>query len=90
MAANIPSNFAYQHNNTGTCPSGLLTYSLIFRLTRHLVGQSKRALCAAMMTVGGACGGLIAGNVFRAQDAPGYIPGLSVCIGAQVSSLNES
>jgi hypothetical protein len=33
-----------------------------------------------MMTMGGALSGIIAGNVFRSQDAPGYRPGLWVSI----------
>lgn len=34
----------------------------------------------AMMTMGGAVSGIITGNVFRSQDAPGYRPGLWVSI----------
>ena len=42
-------------------------------------------MCTALMTFGGACGGIISGNIFRAQDAPSYIPGILVCMCFQVS-----
>lgn len=38
------------------------------------------------MTIGGAIGGIIAGNIFQAQDAPGYLPGIITCLAFQ--SLN--
>ena len=65
ICANVPTNFAYQHNNT--------------------VGQSKRALCLAMMTMGGAFGGIISGNIFQEKWAPTYAPSLVICICFQVS-----
>ena len=46
----------------------------------NMVGQSKRALTLGMMTIGGAFGGIISGNIFRAQDAPTYTPALVICI----------
>ncbi|KAK6385773.1 hypothetical protein LTS17_001345 [Exophiala oligosperma] len=46
----------------------------------NLVGQLKKGLAMAMMTMGGAVSGIITGNVFRSQDAPGYRPGLWVSI----------
>ncbi|KAH0837116.1 hypothetical protein AYO21_04577 [Fonsecaea monophora] len=46
----------------------------------NLVGQVKKALCLIMMTIGGAISGIIAGNVFRSQDSPGYRPGVWVSI----------
>jgi hypothetical protein len=39
------------------------------------------------MTTGGAIGGIIAGNVFRQQDSPDYIPGLSICMAFQVIQI---
>jgi tryptophan-rich sensory protein len=46
----------------------------------NLIGQEKKGLAMAMMTMGSALSGIIAGNVFRSQDAPGYRPGLWVSI----------
>ncbi|KAK5192635.1 hypothetical protein LTR99_009611 [Exophiala xenobiotica] len=46
----------------------------------NLVGQLKKGLAMAMMTMGGAFSGIIAGNAFRSQDAPGYRPGLWMSI----------
>ena len=47
----------------------------------------KKALASALMIGGGGCGGIVAGNVFRAKDAPGYRPGVWVCIGAQIVTI---
>ena len=65
ICGNVPTNFAYQHNNT--------------------VGQSKRAMCATIMTMGGACGGIISGNIFIASEAPTFVSGIATCICFQVS-----
>ena len=37
--------------------------------------------------MGGAVGGIIAGNVFQSKDAPGYLPGLWVCLVFQIVYL---
>jgi sugar phosphate permease len=64
IIANIPTQWAYAHNN--------------------MVGQNKKGLTMALMVMGGAFGGIIAGNVFQSKDAPGYRPGLWICIAFQV------
>lgn len=53
----------------------------------NMVGQSKRALTLGMMTIGGAFGGIISGNIFRAKDAPKYLPGLGVCMAFQCITI---
>ena len=49
----------------------------------NIVGQTKRALATAILVGGGGCGGIVASNVFRQQDAPQYTPGLIASIVAQ-------
>jgi len=43
-------------------------------------GQWKRALCSAMFVAFGGIGGISGGTIFRAQDAPRYVPGISAAI----------
>ncbi|KAL8694366.1 MAG: hypothetical protein Q9224_003582, partial [Gallowayella concinna] len=43
-------------------------------------GQWKRALCSAMFVACGGIGGISGGTIFRAQDKPKYIPGISAAI----------
>lgn len=70
ITGNIPTQWAYQHNN--------------------MVGQSKKALTIACMIMGGAFGGIIAGNIFQSKDAPNYRTGLWICLGFQVSLKSEN
>lgn len=84
ITGNIPTNWAYQHNNVGK-------YNWIQNLhhvicLQAVVGQTKRALAAAMMTTGGGLGGIVAGNIFRVKDAPGYRPALTICLAFQVTA----
>ena len=44
-------------------------------------GQWKRAFSSALMISSGGVGGVIASFVFRTQDAPGYIPGITTGMG---------
>ncbi|KAK5168292.1 uncharacterized protein LTR77_006861 [Saxophila tyrrhenica] len=53
----------------------------------NTVGQSKRAMTTALMTIGGAFGGIISGNIFREQDAPTYVPGIAICMSFQVITI---
>jgi len=48
----------------------------------NIRGQWKRALCSATLVGMGGVGGIIGGTVFREQDKPKYIPGISACMGA--------
>jgi sugar phosphate permease len=49
--------------------------------------QSKRAVGTALQIGFGSLGGIIASTVFRAQDAPGYLPGLWVTAALQLGLL---
>ncbi|KAJ9611505.1 hypothetical protein H2200_004689 [Cladophialophora chaetospira] len=64
IIGNIPTQWAYAHNN--------------------MVGQNKKGLTVSLMVMGGAFGGIISGNVFQSKDAPGYRPGLWICIAFQM------
>lgn len=46
----------------------------------NIRGQWKRALCSATLVGAGGIGGIIGGTVFRAQDKPGYRPGITACM----------
>lgn len=81
ITGNIPTNFAYQHNNVGELTQSKLVCKDI---DINSVGQPKRALCAAMMTTGGAIGGIVSGNIFQAKDAPHYHTALTICLSFQV------
>lgn len=43
----------------------------------NIRGQWKRAFCSATLVGFGGIGGIAGSLVFRTQDAPGYIPGVS-------------
>lgn len=50
----------------------------------NIRGQWKRAFCSATLVGFGGLGGIVGSTVFRTVDAPGYVPGLAVTIGANV------
>ncbi|KAI4187960.1 MAG: hypothetical protein L6R41_002464 [Letrouitia leprolyta] len=60
----------------------VLTYQ-----ANNIRGQWKRAFCSATLVGGGALGGIVGSTVFRSEDSPKYIPGLSVAMGSQVVIL---
>lgn len=43
-------------------------------------GNWKRALCSALFVGFGGIGGISGSTIFRSQDAPRYIPGISAAI----------
>jgi hypothetical protein len=47
----------------------------------------KRALSTAILVGFGGCGGIVAANVFRQQDAPRYLPGMVVAIASQALTI---
>ncbi|KAL4904014.1 hypothetical protein BDW74DRAFT_31494 [Aspergillus multicolor] len=50
--------------------------ALVSWQSNNIRGQWKRALTSATLIGGGSIGGILGTTVFRAQDAPGYRPGL--------------
>ncbi|ODH53318.1 hypothetical protein GX48_00514 [Paracoccidioides brasiliensis] len=46
----------------------------------NIKGQWKRAFCSATLTGFGGIGGIAGSLIFRSQDKPTYIPGISACI----------
>ncbi|KAJ5504965.1 phthalate transporter [Penicillium fimorum] len=59
---------------TANCPA------MVSWQSNNIRGQWKRAFTSATSIGGGSIGGIIATTVFRAQDAPNYIPGLIAAI----------
>lgn len=53
----------------------------------NIRGQWKRAFCSATLVGFGALGGIVGSTVFRSEDAPDYVPGISVAMGSQVLIL---
>ena len=56
----------------------VLTYQ-----ANNIRGQWRRAFCSATLVGCGALGGIVGSTVFRSEDSPTYIPGLSVAMGSQ-------
>ncbi|KAG6850853.1 hypothetical protein H0H93_007471 [Arthromyces matolae] len=69
--------FLLNAGNSGTIP-GILAYA-----SNNVVSQSKRSVQSALTVSMGGIGGIIASTVYRAEDAPRYLPGLGVTIGTQ-------
>ncbi|KAL8951953.1 MAG: hypothetical protein Q9222_002105 [Ikaeria aurantiellina] len=61
--------------------------SVLSYQANNIRGQWKRAFCSATLVGGGALGGIVGSTVFRSQDSPTYVPGLSVAMGSQVVIL---
>ncbi|KAL8712518.1 MAG: hypothetical protein Q9220_003366 [cf. Caloplaca sp. 1 TL-2023] len=61
--------------------------SVLSYQANNIRGQWKRAFCSATLVGGGALGGIVGSTVFRSEDSPTYIPGLSVAMGSQVVIL---
>lgn len=53
----------------------------------NIRGQWKRAFCSATFVSFGGIGGIAGSLVFRAQDAPGYRPGLYACIATTLLTM---
>ncbi|CRG87188.1 putative transporter C1002,16c [Talaromyces islandicus] len=60
--------------SNSNCPA------LVSWQSNNIRGQWRRAFTSATLIGGGSIGGIIASTVFRAQDAPGYRPGLLAAI----------
>ncbi|KAF8963680.1 major facilitator superfamily domain-containing protein [Flammula alnicola] len=68
--------------NSGGIPT-ILAYS-----ANNVVSHSKRSVQTALTVCLGGIAGIMATTVFRAQDSPRYIPGLSAVIGSQILLLS--
>lgn len=79
----------------GFCESVALRYFGVFLATaaananvpcvltwqaNNIRGQWKRALCSATLVGAGGIGGIIGGTVFREEDKPKYVPGITACM----------
>jgi MFS-type transporter involved in bile tolerance (Atg22 family) len=54
--------------------------AIIAYQANNIRGQWKRALTSATLVGTGGLGGILGTSIFRAQDAPTYIPGLIGCM----------
>lgn len=75
-----------------SCIPTIMTYQVSDNLMRTMTlayiskannirGQWKRAFCSASLTGIAGIGGISGSLVYRSQDAPGYVPGVSTTIG---------
>ncbi|KAF9071629.1 major facilitator superfamily domain-containing protein [Rhodocollybia butyracea] len=64
------------------CIPGILAYS-----SNNIVSHSKRAVTTAVVVSFGGIGGIVATTIFRQEDFPRYIPGISATISCQVLLL---
>ncbi|GJC84389.1 putative transporter C1039.04 [Colletotrichum liriopes] len=53
----------------------------------NIRGQWKRAFCSAFVVGISGIGGIAGSLVFRSQDKPRYLPGLSTCLGCAVLNI---
>jgi len=67
---------------SSACTPGLLAYA-----SNNVVSHSKRSVQTGLQLSMGGFGAIIATTVFRAQDAPRYIPGLVTTLVSQVLFL---
>jgi hypothetical protein len=54
--------------------------SLMAYQANNIRGQWKRAFCSATLTGFGGIGGIAGSLIFRTQDSPDYMPGMTACI----------
>ncbi|GIJ90269.1 hypothetical protein Asppvi_009223 [Aspergillus pseudoviridinutans] len=82
--SNVPAAMAYQ-----VCAFRLSAYMDVTddEKANNVRGQWKRAISSAIFVGLGACGGMTGSLVFRAEDAPGYRPGILTCIGLTALSV---
>lgn len=46
----------------------------------NVVGSAGRAVSSALLISAGGIGGIIGSTIFRAQDAPAYVPGIMATV----------
>lgn len=77
--ANIPALMAWQVRAQALFNAAhILTRSI---QASNVRGQWQRAFSSTTLTISGSIGGIAGSLIFRSQDKPGYVPGLSVCLG---------
>lgn len=78
----------FLHNNAGRYVGVFITLSgangnipaIMAYQANNIVGQTKRAMSSALLVGLGGVGGIAGSLVFRAQDAPTYVPGIIACV----------
>jgi len=83
------SNHGVRYFGVCLCTAGQLsnTPALFAYQSNNIRMDSKRSVSSALLIGTGSIGGIIASNVFRAKDAPGYRNGFWAAIGCQLFNL---
>lgn len=61
------------------CGSNSNIPSIMAYQANNIVGQAKRAMASALLVGLGGVGGIAGSLIFRAEDKPGYRPGIIAC-----------
>ncbi|OLN92772.1 High-affinity nicotinic acid transporter 2 [Colletotrichum chlorophyti] len=73
--------FLMTAGSVGTAPV-IMAYQ-----ANNIRGQWKRAFCSSLVVAVSGIGGIAGSLVFRSQDKPQYLPGLSTCLGCAVLNV---
>lgn len=86
--ANVPCVMSYQANNIrGQWKRAFCSATLVGAGAIGKYHVPQTAVCLTHQADRAAPGGIVGSTVFRSEDAPAYIPGMSTAMGAQVITV---